>query len=485
MKRRKAIQQIGLGVTGGLLLPSFFTRCSPSDPGPEISYAGTVGVLGAGAAGLYVADILRSKGVKVKIFEARKQIGGRIRSLRNQSVDDYPLINSVSSDFPLELGAQTIIGTNSIMGKIFQDYRLTTIEFLPENNHFVIDNTPKSATDWGSDVDFQAAMNFRQNLKNLSANTGTVQQAIIAAGINARAHGMLNGQIGNAYGSENDIVGVGELAEEETLRTGDGKVLALTGNPMQELLISRFSAVQQYVKLNTPIASVKYDSDPVVLTAEDGTTYEVDKVIVTVPISVLKSGGITFSPGLPGTFTGSLAKFEMQASMRAIIEFKKNFWGETTGYIMGSSNVPEFLSVGMSRSLFNSTLSITVNGSKAEDYSSLGDAAITSILADIDLLYAGQGTQFVRRVVDADGIEQGPIYIREDWTTNDHISGGYSAPLAGAKNDDRKAIGQPIDKKVFFAGEATDITGNAGLVNGALASAERAAQEVVESILTP
>ena len=433
MKRRKAIQQIGLGVTGGLLLPSFITRCSPSDPGPEISYAGTVGVLGAGAAGLYVADILRSKGVKVKIFEARKQIGGRIRSLRNQSVDDYPLINSVSSDFPLELGAQTIIGTNSIMGKIFQDYRLTTIEFLPENNHFVLDNAPKSATEWGSDVDFQAAMNFRQNLKNLSANTGTAQQAIIAAGINTRAHGMLNGQIGNAYGSENDIVGVGALAEEETLRTGDGKVLALTGNPMQELLISRFSAVQQYVKLNTPITSVKYDSDTVMLTAEDGTTYEVDKVIVTVPISVLKSGGITFSPGLPGTFSGSLAKFAMQASMRAIIEFKKNFWGETTGYIMGSSNVPEFLSVGMSRSLFNSTLSITVNGSKAEDYSSQGDAAITSILADIDLLYAGQGTQFVRRVVDADGIEQGPIYMREDWTTNDHIAGGYSAPLAGAK----------------------------------------------------
>jgi monoamine oxidase len=222
-----------------------------------------------------------------------------------------------------------------------------------------------------------------------------------------------------------------------------------------------------------------------VLTAEGGATYEVDKVIVTVPISVLKSGGITFSPGLPASFNSSLSKFGMSASMRAIIEFKKNFWGESTGYIMGSSNVPEFLSVGMSRSLFNSTLSITVNGSKATAYSSLGDDVITALLADVDLLYAGQGTQFVRRVVDAGGIEQGPIYVREDWTTNEHISGGYSTPLAGATNEDRKALGQPIDKKIFFAGEATDITGNAGLVNGALASAERAAQEVVESILNP
>lgn len=490
MKRRKAIQQIGFGVTGGLLLPSFFTRCSPADPGPEVSYAGTVAVIGAGAAGLYVADILRAKGIKVVLYEATTQMGGRVRSLRNQTPDTYPYINLMGSDFPLELGAQTIVGTDSIFGKIYQNYRLETTEFPSSGNHFVLDNLVKSSGDWAGDPDFVAAMNFRTNLKTMAGNGQSVQQAAVGAGVASRALGMLNGQIGNAYGSDNEAAGAGELGEEEALRVGDGKVLALSGNPMQDLLISRFSEVIPNVRYSTPIKSIDYTSDPIVLTSEDGTPYEADKVIVTVPVSMLKGGGgISFSPGLPAAFTASLAKIGMGASLRAIIEFKKNFWGASVGYILGSANVPEYLSFGSTRSEFNSTLSVTINGSKAEAYSSLGDGVIDSILADIDLLYAGQGTEFVRRkVVDVPGgdpLETDPIFVREDWTTRPYILGGYSYPLPGATNADRKAIGAPISKKVFFAGEATDITGNAGMVNGALASAERCAEEVVKSILEP
>jgi monoamine oxidase len=168
----------------------------------------------------------------------------------------------------------------------------------------------------------------------------------------------------------------------------------------------------------------------------------------------------------------------MGASLRVIVEFKKNFWGDTVGFILGSSNFPEYFSVGTGRSEFNRTLSITVNGEKAAQYSAMGDDVLGAILADIDKIYEGQGTQFVRQ--DTTTLKN--IFIREDWTKSDYILGGYSYPLPGAKNDDRKAIGQPVNDKLFFAGEATDITGQAGMVNGALASAERVAQEVVTAI---
>ena len=75
MKRREAIQQLGWGLSGGVFMPSILASCGPKDPGPEIVYSGSVAVIGAGAAGLYVADILNSKGIKVKVFEARDQIG--------------------------------------------------------------------------------------------------------------------------------------------------------------------------------------------------------------------------------------------------------------------------------------------------------------------------------------------------------------------------------------------------------------------------
>lgn len=494
MKRRKALQHLGLGITGGLFLPGSLSRCSPADPGPEINYAGTVAVIGAGPAGLYVADILRSKGVKVVVYEAGDQVGGRVRSLRNQSSATYPVIPSLSSDFPLELGADRFIGTDSILGKVCQAYRLPTTEINPSLSHFVLDNIPKlgsGANSWDGDPDFEAAMTFRQNLENLAGSNQTVQQAVAAAGIAPRAHGMLNGQIGNMYGADNNSAGVGGLGEQETLRVGDGKVLVLTGNPLQELLISRFNQVLPSVKLNTPISAIQYDSDPITLTAADGSTYEADKVIVTVPVSVLKNGDLSFSPALGGARASSLSKIDMGASFRAIIEFKRNFWGEDSSLILGAENLPEFVNNGLGRGVFNSTLQITVNGSKAEMYSALGDTAIDALLAELDTLYAGQATQYVRRVTAPDPndpdqiIELGPIYVTEDWTNRPYILGGYSYPLPGSTNEDRLNIGAPLNGKLFFAGEATDITGNAGLVNGALASAERCAEEVVLSITQP
>ena len=479
-------------MAGGALLPSILTHCSPADPGPEINYSGSVAVIGAGAAGLYVADILRSKGIKVTIFEAGSQIGGRIKSVRNQPTDQYPIIPYMGSDFPLELGADTYLGTDSILGKIVQVYNLATTEFPPTNSLFVLDNMAKSATDWGGDPDFNAAINFRQNLGTHVGSTQSVQQAIQAAGVGSRAYSMLNAQIGNVYGADNDLAGIGAIAEEETLRTGDGKVLMLTGNPLQELLISRFNGVVPMVKLNTPITSINYSSDPIVLSSKDGGSFEANKVIITVPVSVLKSGGISFSPGLTGAHTGSLSRIGMGASLRALIEFKKNFWGDTIGYILGSTNVPEFMSVGLSRSTFNATLQVTVNGNKASQYSAMGpEATLNAMLADLDVLYPnpttpggpGQATQFIRKTVDPDTLEEkDSIYIIEDWTTREYIQGGYSYPLPGATNEDRKNIGQPINDKLFFAGEATDISGNAGMINGALASAERCAEEVVKSI---
>ncbi|MEJ0055429.1 MAG: FAD-dependent oxidoreductase [Bacteroidota bacterium] len=79
--------------------------------------------------------------------------------------------------------------------------------------------------------------------------------------------------------------------------------------------LSRASAkYSPLVKLNTPITSVNYSADPIVLTSKDGTKYEVNKLIVTVPVSVLKKGTIAFSPGLSGDFNGALSKFAMGPS---------------------------------------------------------------------------------------------------------------------------------------------------------------------------
>ncbi len=461
-------------------MPSLLQSCAPKDPGPELNYSGTVAIIGAGAAGMYVADILHSKGVKVTIFEARDQIGGRIKSLRNQSETKYPNAAMMSSDFPLELGAQTIIGSDSIFGKIFQAYNLSTIEYPTSANAYVLSNQAKTEAEWNGDADFVAAKNFTANVKNQAGSSQTVQQAAAGAGISSRAFGMINGTIGNVYGSDNEALGIGAIGEGQKLLTTDGKVIGLRANPLQDTLISRFSAVQEFIKLNTPITAIDYNATPIVLTAKDGTKYNADKVVVTVPVSILKTNVISFSPGLPGTMTSALSKIVMGASMRMLVEFKKNFWGETIGFIQGSTNVPEYFSAGVGRGQFNRTMSVTVNGAKAAQYANMEDEAVlNAVLADVDLMYGGQGTQYIRYDIN-DPTKR--LYIRENWSKADYILGGYSYGVAGAKVADRAALGKSVNDKLYFAGEATDVTGQAGMVNGAMASAERVAQEIAEAI---
>lgn len=483
MKRRQAIRRIGMGLGSGFLLPSLLDSCGTKEPAPEINFDGTIAVIGAGAAGLYVADILHTKGIKVSLFEAREQIGGRVRSVRNQGTDTYPIIPKLSSDFPLELGAQTIHGSDSIFGKIFTDYQLPTIEFPSSSFAYVMDNTAKLGTDWGSDPDYVAASNFRANLKSYAGSAQSVLQASQSAGVSTRAANIVNATTANPYGSNSERMGIGALGENEALKTHDGKFLSLKSNPMQDALISRFSNIQQFVQLKTPITSINYGAKPISLTAKDGTTYTADKVIVTVPLSVLKNNLITFTPSLPAVNTGAMGKFGFDACIRVILEFKKNFWGDTTGLIFGSTGVPEYFSYGMGRSQFNATLTVTVCGPRAAQLSALGDGAIDAILSDLDGLYKdankqGLATQFIRQ--DITTLER--IYLIQDWTKMDYILGGYSYPMPGTKNSDRKSLSTPVNNVLFFAGEATDVSGEGGSVNGALASAERCAQEVIDAI---
>lgn len=490
MKRRELLRSLGLGLSGGMIMPSLLSSCKKDDPGPEIPFDGNVIIIGAGAAGMYAADILNAKGINVIILEAANQMGGRIRSLRNQT-DNQGLFGQdtrleFGSDFPLELGAEAYYGSDSIWGKSVQNQNVTTLELSAlGTDRYVIENLVKKATDWGGDADFNAVENFVNNLPNYSGGDQTIKQA---AGVSARGESLLNAQVGNFYGSSIDQIGIKLLAEDLKLRAHDKKFMMLKANPMQDFFLSRFSLITPLVQLNTAVSSINYSGDQVSIKDKSGNEYKANKVIITVPLAVLKSGDISFSPSLPGDTTSAMAKFGMAQCFRAVIDFKQNFWGVDSGYIWGGTYTPQYLNTGVGRSEFSRTLSFTINGSAAASLSAMSrDQQINAILAEMDSIYAGQATKYVRKAItkDSEGndVEGAIIAAIKDWTKEDYIKGAYSYPLVGATAADREILGRPVNGKIFFAGEVTDLNGDAGTINGALASAERVTQEVINSIV--
>jgi monoamine oxidase len=480
VKRRTALKNIGLGLSAGVLAPQLVGACAKDDPGPEVPFDGNVIVIGAGAAGLYAADVLRSKGISVMVLEAASQPGGRVRSLRNQTDVQYQTFSTASqADFPIEIGSEIIYGSNSSWGKVVSDFSIVTVEVSASASpSYILGNQVKSATDWQGDADFQAVQSFVNSLPNYTGSD-SIQTA---ANVSARAQPLLNSQAGNFYGSSPDRIGAQGIGGMLKAITHDSKQLTMRSNPSQDVLLSRFVNVLPLIKLNTVVKSINWGGDVVTITDSAGVQYTANKVIVAVPLSILKSGDISFSPSLPSGISSAMAKFGMDACMRLILDFKKNFWGIDSSYIWGGSTVPQYFNSGAGRSQFYRTMSLTINGPKAQQLSSLSEMdVVLQVLAEMDAVYKGQGTGFIRRDLTTDQI----LYLIKDWTKDPFIKGNVSYPLPGATNEDRKALATPANNKLYFAGEATDATGSAGTVSGALNSALRVADEIVKSILNP
>ena len=69
---------------------------------------------------------------------------------------------------------------------------------------------------------------------------------------------------------------------------------------------------------------------------------------------------------------------------------------------------------------------------------------------------------------------------RTSWSADPFARGSFSVPAVGATPEQRAALGQPVDDRVFFAGEATS-SDAFGTVQGARDSGQRAARDVVRA----
>jgi monoamine oxidase len=491
VKRRIALKQIGLGVSAGFVLPSWLAACSSDEnPQPQIKYDGVVAIIGAGAAGLYAADILQANGVKVIVLEASDRVGGRVRSLKTSDKPSQSLLFTspapLSNDFPVELGADQVIGSDTIWSKILSQLELSTVDLGSSlHDNYFLDNVFVDGTTIADDADFLAAKAFLENLPSYSGASLTVQQAIQAAGINARVHRILNSWIGNRYGASNDVLGIKPLSEGLSQLTRDKKQLLLKDNPMQDALLSRFSNVMPNVQVNKAVKAIDYSGAGVIISGDtilspgssEPFTLEADKVIVTVPVSILKAGDIAFSPSLPAEKITSLSNMEMDAAFRVLLDFKMNFWGQESAFLYGGSESPEYLNAGVGRSENSKTLSLTVNGSKAAEFSTLGTDAIPIILDEMDTYFGGKASLNIRK-----DLNDKAITVIQDWSKEKYVRGGIAYLKPEGSNQDRINVGASVNDKIFFAGEATDARGESGTINGALLSGERAANEIVALI---
>ncbi len=440
MNRRDFLKQSTLLSFGGLVIPStFISACRKETLLEDINYQGKVLIIGAGVAGLYAAYILKSKGINFQILEASANYGGRLGKLNG------------FANFSIDTGAQWLHGKNNILGDLItQSKTKTTIDNSAEFfwfNSQIVSSLPK---------DINALFSREDNVPDASFKDYAIQ-----GGFGNEYTNIVEGIAGDSGASASRISAYWKTKEEENWVSGDDdyKFQETFFDFIDNQIVSQ---VKDNILLNTLVSKIDYSQSEIIITDSNNNLFKANKVIITVPIPILKSGDIQFIPALPNEKITAFSKIGMEAGMKVFLKFSNKFFNQN---VIGGAICAAYTDDSIGKAQNDNVLLAFIMGQQAEYLTALGsDTAITTaLLQELDVMYNGQASaSFIASYV-------------QNWTTNPFIKGAYSYSTV-AMGDARKIATQPISKKLYFAGEAMNINGHHQTVHGA---AETGYREVI------
>ncbi|MBO0679722.1 FAD-dependent oxidoreductase [Mycolicibacterium sp. S2-37] len=432
---------------GALVAASLVPGCGdePSPPPGADTDAEHVVVVGAGFSGLAAARRLADSGVRVTVLEARDRIGGRTST-------------DTSLGLPIDVGASWIHGTDgNPLLSLAHDVGARTV--ATDFEDFVL-LRPGGAVDPGAaavasagwppiaeQLDIRSATaDLNDTLADGLVGVADLGDPLVAWNVTSR--------IAGEYAADPGQMSLRWFGSEEEL---DGPDVLLPGGYTQ---LSERLAQRLDIRKSTEVTRISHRSSPVHIETSRGPV-TADRVIVTVPLGVLKAGAIAFDPPLPDAKRGAIERLGFGLLNKVVVTFDEPFWPRDR---------PMIGLVGADQPVTD-----LVNGLWFTDRPVLiglrgGEAAWSrESLPDADA---------VAELVTALGAPQPTGSLVTRWGSDPYARGSYSFLAVGSSPDDMDALGEPLGEGLLFAGEATNPE-YFGTVHGAYLSGLREAERIV------
>jgi monoamine oxidase len=406
----------------------------------------SVGILGAGLAGLAAATHLREAGYDVTVFEARDRVGGRVWSEAMNTGHDFASI--------VERGAEFILSGYDAMRELLSLTGLTLVETGMSYYVRTLVETPQITTD-----DVAAAGQQAAELARSLPGAPSAEDVLSRLDLDRRIVDALRARIEISTTVESDKVTAAALNHIASFRKLPSWRVGGGNQGLPKALAARLGRA---VRTGETVRRVVQLEEGVAVYTDTGAAI-FDAVIVALPLAIVRGGATVQLPVpewkqavLDRVLQGHAAKLHLPlravAPTSATMSVKGRFWNWTA--VDASGQVAPVLNGFMGS---EAALQAAAVRAGTDHWAEAVRASRPDLSFNTDL----------------------PALVT-DWSSDLLARGAYSAHSPHVRDQDGEVLEQPVGD-VYFAGEYTDAL-YTGLMEGAIRSGQRAAQRVAQQL---
>ncbi|WP_439657180.1 FAD-dependent oxidoreductase [Lentzea sp. HUAS TT2] len=203
------------------------------------------------------------------------------------------------------------------------------------------------------------------------------------------------------------------------------------------------------------------------VTTEQG-VFEADKVLVTLPLGVLKAGVVEFSPPLPEPKLAAIARLGFGTLNKIALHYDEPFWPTDQyvfGYLCRDTDRYPTVVISMWKSHGKPILVMLLGASLGREMETWSQDTVSA--------YA---TEVVQDLFGEDAPAPASV-SRTTWSADPYALGSYTCIGVGSSSKDIATLAEPVGDRLFFAGEGTNPY-HWGCVHSAYESGRREAARI-------